>query len=225
MARRREEQQGRLLERGAIEFRYRPRVEMENPEGIQDVQRLLVVLCPEGRRRYRVFAIGRKRLPRNAARERFWGFVDLVLDSPQDLKAALAAQTYGTKTRGMRHLPAARPAARGQYTVSQHNGHTHLRWQVTTINQDDDVVRELDIEKSGDLIVTVANPDPAAWGLAEAPPLQFELFDDAELHVTVPTPFPPSLQSKFGDRRFIQLETTELIDHPGAELVFIPAAS
>jgi hypothetical protein len=214
MARRREEIPGRTLERGAIEFLYRPRVEAFQPEGLEDVQRLLIVLCPEGGRRYRVIAIGRKKMPRN---DRFWGFVDLVLYSPQDLRAALGAQTYATKTRGMRHLPAALPAARGTYTLEWHDAHAHLRWDV-------DVGPDVPLDPSGDAIVTVANPDPIAWGLLEMPPLQFDLFDEAELHVTIPTPFPPELQSRFGDRRFVQLDTTEWLDHPGAELVFITSS-
>jgi hypothetical protein len=221
MARRREEEQTRLLERGEIAFYYRPRVETPEPEGLGDVQRLLIVLCPEDRRRYRVIAIGRKRLPSHARADRFWGFVDLVLDAPQDLHAALAAQTYGTKTRGVRHLPAAQPAANGSYALTWHGGHAHLRWHLSRVHHEDEVVRELALEDSGDSIVTVANPDPTVWGLVELPPLQFELFDDAELHVTIPTPFPPSLQGRFGERKFAPLDTIDYLDHPGAELVFI----
>jgi hypothetical protein len=219
MVRRREDQQRRLLERGAISFYYRPRVEAFDPEGIEDVQRLLLVLCPDHRSRFRVIAIGRKRLPR--ASERFWGFVDLVLDSEYDLRAALDAQTYGTKTRGVRHLPAARPAASGTYRLSWHDGHAHFSYALQSAHDEDPVVNELQIERRGEFIVTVANPDPTAWGLVELPQLQFDLFDEAEIHVTVPTPFPPRLQARFGDNRFAQLDSIEFLDHPGAELIFI----
>jgi hypothetical protein len=221
MARRREEELPRLLERGAIEFYYRPRVETFQPEHIGDVQRLLIVLSAESGDRFRVIAVGRKRIPAGERRDRFWGFVDLVLNAPQDLKAALGAQTYGTKRRGVRHLPAACPAAEGSYTIAFHDGHAHLQWQLAKIHDEDEVVRDLGLEKSGDAIVTIANPDPAAWGLSDTPPLQLDLFDDAELHVTIPTTFPPELQSRFEDRRFVQLESIDFLNHPGAELVFI----
>ena len=207
MARRREEAQKRELERGEIALMVRPRVEHFEVEGLEDVQRLLIVLCPDRKRRYRVIAIGRKELPPGSIHDRFWGFVDLVLDSPQDLRAALGAQTYVTKTRGLRHLPAAKRVAKGRYEISWHDGHAHLCYEAAGIRSD--------------LIVTVANPDPTAWDLVETPSLQYDLFDESEVHVTIPTPFPPHLQERFRDRRFAQLDTIEFLDHPGAELVFI----
>lgn len=200
---------------------YRPRVERWQPEDTADVQRLLLVLCPERRARYRVIAIGRRQVPRGGTHERFWGWVDLVLDSPSDLRAALAAHTYETRTRGVRHLPAARRAGGGRYELSWHGGHAHLRYELTSIEADDPVVDDLRPEPRADCILTVANPDPAAWGLVEMPPLQFDLFDETEIHVTIPAPFPPTLQARFGDRRFVPLDDIRFLDHPGAELVFI----
>jgi hypothetical protein len=219
MARRREEE--RELERGRASVLYRPRVETFAPEGIDDLQRLMIVLAPDGRRRRRVITVGRKRLPASGRHERFWGFVDLVLDSEADLKAALDAHTYATKTRGVRHLPAARPVARGTYKIAWHESHAHLKLSVTDIVSDDPVVDEIALESQMDYIVSVANPDPAAWGLEEQPPLQMDLFDEIEVHVTLPTPFPPRLQARFRDNRYAQLDTIEFLDHPGAELVFI----
>ena len=219
MARRREEE--RELERGTTSVLYRPRVETFEPEGVDDVQRLLIVLAPEGKRRRRVITVGRKRLPSSGRHERFWGFVDLVLDSEADLKAALASHTYATKTRGVRHLPAARPVGKGTYSIAWHESHAHLRLSIKNLVSDDPVVDELSVDPQTDYIISVANPDPAAWGLEEQPPLQMDLFDEIEVHVTLPTPFPPELQSRFRDNRYAQLDTIEFLDHPGAELVFI----
>lgn len=213
----------RELERGALTFFYRPRVEQFEPEGIEDVQRFLLVLTPADRSRFRVVAVGRKRMPRGGRHERFWGYVDLVLHSETDFRAALGAQTYGTRTRGIRHLPAARPAADGTYRLEWHDGHAHLSYALTSIEGEDDVVKELGLAREGDYIVTVANPDPTAWGLSDVPDLQYNLFDEAEVHVTIPSPFPPDLQAQFGDKRFVQLDTTGYLDHPGAELIFIAA--
>ncbi|HJW94427.1 MAG TPA: hypothetical protein VJ901_12490 [Thermoanaerobaculia bacterium] len=197
------------VERGGIDILYRPRVEHAEVDSLRDVQRLLLVLCPQGRTESRVIAIGRKRI-----RDRFWGFVDLV-DDPQYVDLTLSAHTYLTKTRGARHLPAARVAASGTYSISQHDDHTHLQYE-TTLRED----REIDVEPSGDFIVSVANPDPTAWGLLETPPLQDELFPEYEVHVTVPTPFPAHIQERFRGRRYIDFEP-ELLDYPGAELIFI----
>ena len=203
------------MERGDITFLYRPRVEEFHPVGREDVQRLLLLLSAEGNPLQRLIAIGRKRIT-----DRFWGYVDLVLD-PYDMNAALGAQVYGTKTRGLRHLPAARAFAHGTYDITSHGPHSHLRWTVEHVEQDDPVAADLTIEREADYIVTVANPDPTVWGLLETPDLQGELFDELELHVTIPSPFPPNLQSRFGDRKYSPLDSVEWLDHPGAELVFI----
>ena len=99
--------------------------------------------------------------------------------------------------------------------IAAHDGHTHVAF-VATLRPD----REIDVLSEGNFIASVANPDPTAWGLTELPPLQDELFPEYEVHVTIPTPFPPSIQQRFGGRRYINLEP-ELLDYPGAELIFI----
>lgn len=213
-------EQSQTLEQGNLTFLYRPRVEAQNPEDLGDVQRILLLLSPDGAAHQRVIVIGRKRVARSKRRERFWGYVDLVLD-PSDMQAALDTKIYGTKTRGLRHLPATRPFAYGTYDISTHGPHSHLRWTVDSVEPHDPVVADLSIEREADYILTVANPDPSAWGLTAMPDLQSELFDELELHVTIPTPFPPNLQSRFGEKRFTQLDSIEWLDHPGAELVFV----
>jgi len=210
------------LEQGSITFLYRPRVEEQEPDELDDVQRLILLLSPEGSAFERAIAIGRKRLPGSASRDRFWGFVDLVL-TPYDMQAALDAQVYGTKTRGLRHLPAARAFASGSYDIAMHGDHSHLRWRVEELSNDDPVAKDVELEDEADYILTIANPDPIAWGLLQTPSLQADLFDDLELHVTIPNPFPPGLQQRFRDRRFTQLDATDWLDHPGAEVVFIGA--
>lgn len=211
------------IERGEITLLYRPRVERSAVASLSDVQRLLVRLAPEGSRYERVIAIGRKLLPRSGSAGRFWGFVDLLL-APSDMQAALGAQVYGTQTRGIRHLPAARPMASGSYSIEWHDDHGHLRWHVEREAGDDPIALETALEMDADYIVTVANPDPAAWGLQKPPDLQGELFDELEVHVTVPAPFPGALQSRFEGRRYAALDTVAWLNHPGAELVFIGAA-
>ncbi|HEV7242262.1 MAG TPA: hypothetical protein VGQ36_23730 [Thermoanaerobaculia bacterium] len=211
MARTRVLEAVQTLEQGSITFLYRPRVEEQNPDELDDVQRLLILLAPDGSAFERLIAVGRKLLPRSARHDRFWGFVDLVL-TPDDMQSALGAQVYG-----LRHLLAARPFAEGTYEVETHGPHSHLRWSIERFEE------EIPIEHDADYILTIANPDPAQWGLVESPDLQSELFDDLEMHVPVPTPFPLALQQRFRNRKFTQLDTIEWLDHPGAELVFIGA--
>lgn len=201
----------RMLEDGAVEIWLRPRVEHEIVEDADDVQRLLIVLRSS---HHRLITIGRKRLPDPRERERFWGFVDVVSSDRGAIDAALREQRYRTITRGVRQLPAARRIASGTYAIAAHDGHTHLAWRLDDI--DLDWRAEFNVTRETNLIVTVFNADPSAWG--EDP--QRELFRD-QIHIDVRTPFPPELQQQFGDRRFVQLDSTEWLDYEGAELVFI----
>lgn len=214
----------KLLEAGSISFLYRPPSDEPHAPELNDIQRVLMLLSPAGAVYERVIAVGRKALPPPAHHERFWGFVDLVL-APYDMQMALGAQVYGTKTRGVRHLPAARAFASGSYDLASHGGQTHLRWHVDHHQEDDPAGPPIPIEIDGDYLVTVANPDPGAWGVLEPPDIQTELFDELEVHVPLPSPFPPSLQQRFRNRRFIELDSPAWLDHPGAELVFLGAAS
>lgn len=223
------------LEQGSITFFYRPRLEESPPDDLGDMQRILILLSPSGSPFERLIVVGRSRLPASARRERFWGFVDLVL-TPYDMNAALGAQVYGTKTPDLRHLPAARPFGEGTYEVELHNSHSHLRWRVEQqrgrdpqlhvreeLGEQDAPARDMEVEAEADYIVTVANPELAAWGLTAPPDLHADLFDDLELHVPLPTPFPATLQQRFRNGRFAQLDSIDWLDHPGAELVFAGA--
>ena len=99
----------------------------------------------------------------------------------------------------------------GTYRIFRHSGHSHLEYEL------DGAVPEFNIRRRGSLIVTVMNPDPTVWE-GEPHPFQEDLFD---LDRRISTPFPASLQQRFRDRRYAQLETTEFLDFPGAELVLI----
>jgi hypothetical protein len=111
-----------VLERGNIYFVYRPKVEHTSAKGLEDVQRFFVILSPYGKTRYRLLTIGRKKLPAIAdAHERNWGFVQKVSRNPEDVEDELDRLTYSTRTRGERHLSAARPAGEGVETAELFN--------------------------------------------------------------------------------------------------------
>jgi hypothetical protein len=206
------------IEHGSITFLYRPRPDGHRADELHDVQRLLLLLAPDDSAFERLIAVGRTRVPRSTCRDRFWGFVDMVLTS-HDMTAALSAQIYGTNSKGLRHIPAAHVFAEGTYTITVHGDHSHLRWHVEQMARDP-IAFEIQVERDADHLLTIANPDPAAWGLSEAPDLQTQIFDDLELHVTIPASLPAPLQQRFGDRPITQLDSTDWLDHPGTEIVF-----
>lgn len=201
------------LEDGNVYFFYRPRVEEEAPEGPEDVQRLYMVLSPKGAQRYRLILIGRKHLPdtSRAGKEREWGFVDKVRNRPQGIARELQEQSYTTKTRGKRHLPAARPAGEGVYQIVRHDNHTHLVYVLELPKDPGGVQKELEIDEEASYIISVKNPEagsPRAAGLG--PDQQAE--------------FPQRLKETFRGRKFSELDPPDFLNYEGAELLLVSAA-
>lgn len=198
------------LEHGNIYFLYRPKVEQEEVRGVEDVQRLYVVLSPSGKRRYRLLVMGRKRLPEiRDGGERYWGFVDRVEDAAVRLRDEFEGESYQTKTRGERHVPAARAAGEGVYTLVEHGGHNHLAYALELPRQPDEVQKELNIAPEASFIISVKNPDkpsPRQAGLSRGQKAGY----------------PKAVMKRFRNRRFIPAEP-DLLDYPGAEIMLIGA--
>jgi len=201
-----------VLERGDIYFAYRPKMDVDSPKGLDDVQRFYMILSARDKGRYRLIVVGRKRLPEiEEGGGRTWAFVDKVARSPGALMEELGPETRDTKTRGERTQPAARPAGEGVYAVVRHGDHTHLAYVLELPDEAREVQRALNIRQEGSYIISVKNPDqPSARG--------------AGLEEHAEADFPQRLQAKFKNRRFIDVDPTDFLDHAGAELLLIGAA-
>jgi hypothetical protein len=198
-----------VLEQGNIYFLYRPRVQEDDPEGVEDIQRFYMALKPEGKRTYRLMILGRKHLPDVPAHERVWGFVDMVRDSPKDLEEELQERTYQTKTRGERTVPAARPAGEGRYAVVQADGQMHLVYALELPQDPGKVQKDLKIASEASFALSIKNPEkgqPKAAGLRPE--------EKAE--------YPQEKQDVFRERRFAR-EDPELLDYEGTEFVLVGA--
>lgn len=59
-------------------FFYRPRVNVDHPTSVGDIQRFFMILAPSSRPNapFRLLIIGKKRLPIADRHERFFGFVE-----------------------------------------------------------------------------------------------------------------------------------------------------
>lgn len=197
------------LERGCIYFFYRPRVEQESPAGLDDVQRLYLVLSPDAGHPHRLVVIGRKRLPDpNDAprRRRFWSVIDVVATDAARIREALAPYDYDTKTRGRRHQPGGRPAGEGVYRILRHGDHTHLAYALELPPRHGDVQRALNIAPEASYVLAVKNP--ASPGLRPG---------EAEL--------PDRERDVFRGRRFAPADPTDLLDHERIELVLVASSS
>ncbi len=198
-----------ILERGDIFFLFRPRVEEEGPEGLDDVQRFFVALRPEGGGKVRLLTVGRKRLPDVAEHERQWGFVAMVAGSGQAIERELRAVDYETKTRGERHEPAARPAGEGVYAISLEDGQMHLSYVLELPDKSSEVQKALEIRREASFALSVKNPErgqPSGAGLAPK-----EKQD-----------YPDKLQREFKGRRFEQKDV-RLLDFENAEFMLVGA--
>jgi hypothetical protein len=200
-----------VLERGNIYFVYRPKVEHTTAAGLEDVQRLFMVLSPLGKARHRLLVVGRKKLPDiTDAHERNWAFVQKVASQPEEIEDEFDRMTYSTATRGERHLSPARPAGEGVYAIVRHDDHTHVVFALELPEQPGEVQEALNIPSEGSYVITVKNPDVGAPASAGLP------------HEARPD-LPQSLHERFQGRRFIPVDPPDFLDREGTELVLIGA--
>src|SRR5919197_2789437 len=178
-----------VLERGDIFFVYRPRVQEESAEGLEDVQRSYMVLSPEGTQSHRLIVLGQKRLPEvRDGGDRVWGYVDMVERDPRKIRDELGRQTYRTKTRGQRVRPEARPAGEGVYAIVRHEDHTHLVYALELPTRPGEVQEAFHLEEEGSYILSVKNPEaPSPPGVGLGEPRRAS--------------FPKTLQARFRGRR------------------------
>jgi hypothetical protein len=71
------------------------------------------------------------------------------------LTDAFKESSYETKTRGTRKIQPARPVAEGVYTITTHNGHSHLAYITTAPKEPGTVQEAFNIEKQSSLIISV----------------------------------------------------------------------
>jgi hypothetical protein len=200
----------RVLERGDVLFFYRPRVGIEEVRSLGDVARFFFVLAPDGGRAERLVVVGRKRLPDPSRHERAWALVAEVVERSDELREELAPRLYETKTRGLRYQPAARLVGEGRYVLADHDGHSHLAYELDRTAERGEAQRLFNLEPEAGFVVAVRNPD------APAPP-------GAGLPRSRRPELAPELRERFGDRRWIAVDDPALLDHEGIELVLIGA--
>jgi hypothetical protein len=100
-----------ILEEGRIYFFYRPRVGETEVDDLEDVQRLHMVLDPQGINRFRILVIGKKCMPNvEEAHERLWATVTDVVEGTEQLREALGPRTYETQTRRPERVCTSSPA-------------------------------------------------------------------------------------------------------------------
>jgi len=201
-----------VIESGKIRFFVRPRVEVEAPTSVEDVQRFSFTLAPRNRGSVRRISVGKKRMPDPRVRERQWAYVDRV-GSAAHVVSDLGPRRYTTKTRGVRNQAGVIEVARGTYAIATHRDHAHLLYE---LEMDNDAVsgtllRQLRIVARASYIAAVFNPE-AKWRLRDR--------EEPDVPFSEPAALDDELMDKFGKRRFTPLDPV-FLEHEGTELVLI----
>ena len=209
------EDASQIVEQGDIFFFYRPKVGTEEVSSTEDVQRFYMVTALEEKdRKYRLFILGRKKLPeivegKSTSEERNWALNTLTTNNPEDIRKELLAAEYETETKGKRRVAAAAPAGEGKYSIVKHDNHTEFAYALELPEVPGPIQREFEIKKEASYIMSVKNPDIQISG--------FKAFEKR-------TPqYPESLKKEFGDRRWINIEDPKLLDYENTQLLLIGA--
>ena len=94
----------------------------------------------------------------------------MVSKDPESIENRFDPQTYGTKTRGERHLGAVRPVGEAVYRIVRHNGHTHFAYALELPKRTGEAQATFNLEEQASYIINIKNPkkgSPLGKGLSE----------------------------------------------------------
>lgn len=198
------------VEKGDIYFFYRPEVNAETVQNLDDVQRLHLVLAPDDEDTARLFVVGKKRLPEivkgeSKSTEREWMMNDTT-GKPKDIGSALAPLEYETKTQGEQEQGEAIPVGEGRYAIFEANNSSRLAYRLTSPARPGKAQAELGILAEASYVISVRNPAIDVPGFPKAKP-----------------DYPKRLQDKFADKRWIDIDDSKLLDYENAQFVLVGA--
>ncbi|KAJ5692495.1 hypothetical protein N7462_001918 [Penicillium macrosclerotiorum] len=211
-----------ILEKGIIYFFFRPRVNVEEPQGVSDVARSFFVLRPtplgaelDGRQgpldkdaQCRLLMLPKKKFP-VSPKERDMGFVEKSRLSMKELHDSfIASSTYQTATRGERTIEEARPYAEGVYAITSTQRSSHLAYVLTIPEEPGPIQEDFGLHSRGSWIVQSKNPKFPGPSFAQLPK---------------EPQYPEQVLQKFGDLRWVPLEP-EFIEYPNAQFLMIGEA-
>ncbi|PKS11021.1 hypothetical protein jhhlp_002780 [Lomentospora prolificans] len=177
------------LELGMIYFYARPRVEQDDPQGVEDMARSFILLRPienfdeplSDNGKTRLCIVPKKTFP-TTGRERWISFVSKGNEPWSKVtKDELSAREYETKTKGTRHIPAAILAGAGAYAISKTNKGSNLAYILSQPKELGEVQIDLGLKLRGYFTISTRNPvypAPKNAGLPEGPKYPQEVMDD-----------------------------------------------
>lgn len=172
-----------ILEKGIIYFFFRPRVNVDDPQGVEDVARSFFVLRPtplggeldhdqgpvDKDARCRLMMVPKKKFPTKPG-EREMGFVEKADQTMKDLQENFfAAKTYQTATRGERTVGESRPYAEGVYAITSTKRASHLAYVLTIPAEPGEIQDTFGIYQQGSWVVSSKNPKYPGPSSAQLP--------------------------------------------------------
>ncbi|MGY2462877.1 DUF2795 domain-containing protein [Vreelandella sulfidaeris] len=198
------------VEKGDIYFFYRPKVNAQKVQNLDDVQRLHLVLVPDDDDTARLFLVGKKRMPEimkgkptSTARE--WMMNDMTGKS-KAIGEALFPLEYETKTKGEQEQGEAIPVGEGRYAIFMRNNSSRLAYRLSTPQPPGKAQSQLGILAEASYIISVRNPSLDVPGFPDAKPN-----------------YPKRLEEKFADKRWLDVDDGKLLDYENAQLLLIGA--
>ncbi|OAA61886.1 hypothetical protein SPI_04745 [Niveomyces insectorum RCEF 264] len=224
-----DEAKPQILEKGAIYFFFRGRVNVDEPHGLADVARTYIVLQPgdgdDGDKNgkdggsCRLLALPKKVLPRSG-RERYMAFVEKAGVSYAALEREfLTGSEYETKTARAgsegdghhQHVPAATSFGEGVYALTTTGRASHLAYVLTLPRALGAVQRQLGLVRAqGSFIVSVKNPaypGPGGGPMVGGGP-----------------DYPKEIRDSFRSLRWVPLRP-EYLDYPNGHILLVGESS
>ncbi|KAI5302515.1 hypothetical protein KEM56_000629 [Ascosphaera pollenicola] len=205
-----------VLEKGIIYFFFRGRVGVEDPESLEDVARSFIVLRPlpldstlaggalADEHNCRLIMLPKKTFP-TSPKQRYMAFVEKAKVDVKTIRDSFAGEDHETKTRGIRHTPAATPYAEGVYAITHSKSTSHLAYVLTIPQHATEIQTDFGLADRGSFIVASKNPKYPGPQYAQLPK---------------GPDYPSELVDKMGDLRWVPIQP-EYIDYPNAQIVII----
>lgn len=162
----------RIVEKGIIYFFFRPKVNVTEAQGVNEVARSFLVLRPtprgatlnegqgplEADAQCRLIVLPKKKFP-TSGKERDMAFVEKAGQSMKQLKESfIAGRSYETSTRGEREVHEAKPYAEGVYAIMKEARSSHLAYILTIPEEIGDIQRDFGLQNRGSWVVQSKNP-------------------------------------------------------------------
>jgi uroporphyrinogen-III synthase len=207
-----------IIEKGIIYFFIRSRVNVENPQGVQDLQRTYFILRPLSKdaklghgpipesNKNRLAVLPKKVFPKSS-KDRFLAFVEKGGVSMKTLKEEFFPGTeYETKTAGTRQTPPVVPLGEGVYVITAMGRTSYLTYILTIPREIGQVQSDIGLQEKDSFIIGVKNPTKKGPTYAQLPR---------------GPEYPKEMLEEFHDLRWIPVHKAEYLNYANAQFLLI----